>query len=140
MGTFADDHDDHDHHDHEHEHLEPSPEIDAMVEELRQRAEKLGLYMQDAMVATRDDELAARASQSNMSIRDAIEGGAEFLVMAAFMIGDQAFSTRVLNPEQYEINKEAQVILPDAATELKRRLEEGGPMFGGDAPLDEDDV
>lgn len=108
---------------------ERSLEIDRAVEELRRRAEKIGLYMQDAAIATTSEEMAAHAAANSSSIRDAIEAGAEFLIMGVFLVGDQAFSKRVIDPEQHEFDKEAQVLLPDPAEELRKRLEEGKPLF-----------
>lgn len=114
----------------------PAPEIDQMVVELQARAEKLGLYMRDAMIATTDEDVFKQAAANNESIKVAIENGATFLVMSVFQIGDQAFSKRVQDPEQYEIDKEAQVILPDPAEELRQRLLEGKGLFDDD---DDDD-
>jgi hypothetical protein len=100
------------------------PEIEEMMEELRRRAEKLGLYMQDASIVTSDADVAKRAAAHNVTIRDAMEAGAEFMAIGVFIIGDQAFSNRVIHPEQYEVDKTVQTMLPTEAEAMKERLTE----------------
>lgn len=100
------------------------PEIEGMMEELRLRAEKLGLYMQDASIMTADADIAQRAAAHNVSIRDAMEAGAEFMAVGMFLIGDQAFSNRVLHPEQYEVDKQVQTMIPSEAEAMKEKLAE----------------
>lgn len=116
------------------------PEIEEMMEELRRRAEKLGLYMQDASIVTSDADIAQRAAAHNVTIRDAMEAGAEFMAIGVFIIGDQAFSNRVLHPEQYEVDKTVQTMLPTEAEMMKEKLTER--MQSGDIMSifdDEDD-
>lgn len=63
----------------------------------------------------------------------AINDGEHVVMMVNFAIGEVAWSTRVQNPEQHEVDKEAQVLLPDPAEELrekmKRAQEEGRSIF-----------
>lgn len=109
----------------------PGEEIGPIVEQLKDKAEKLGLYMGDAMIATADSGIAEEVGITK-TVKEAIEAGAEFVIISTFSIGKIAWRKRTQDPNQDEIDRQVQIMLPDPAEEIKRRLEAGGPLFGED--------
>lgn len=114
----------------EHDHLAE------LAARLREKTEDLGLYMQDATVATADPDAAMEAQVMPESILTAITEGKNFMLLTTFIIGDLAFSKRVQNPEQDAIDKQVQPMIPTDAELLKekiqRRIAEGKSIFDED--------
>ena len=114
----------------EHDHLAE------LAARLREKTEDLGLYMQDATVATADPDAAMEAQVMPDSILTAIAEGKNFMLLTTFIIGDLAFSKRVQNPEQDAIDKQVQPMIPTDAELLKekiqRRIAQGKSIFDED--------
>jgi hypothetical protein len=100
-------------------------EMQPRLDGIEQAAQKLGLYMQGYGFAQVPAE----------------DGGAATTVAAVtFIIGDQAFSDRVQNPEKYEQDKELQTMFKESSLDeaeilkeqLRKAVEEGGDIFGAD--------
>lgn len=110
--------------------------ISELADRLKEKAEKLGLYMQDVTVATPDEGAAMEAHTTPDSIIQAIQNGTKFVLLTTFVIGDLAFSKRVQNPEADEIDKQVAVLLPTEAELLKekmqRAMEQGKGIFDDD--------
>lgn len=114
----------------DHDHLAE------LSDRLKVSCEKIGLYMQDATIATGDPEAALEAQIAPDSIVKSIEDGKDFMLLTTFIIGDLAFSKRVQNPEQAEIDNTVQAMMPTDAELLKekiqRRIAEGKSIFDED--------
>lgn len=107
--------------------------IDDAIHDLGERAEKIGLYLRGHGYATEDPETGARLMSGEIGAIDAMAEGYQIMVMTTFAIGDMAFDRSVTNPEQDRVDRQAQIMLPDAAEELReklrRRVEEGKGIF-----------
>jgi hypothetical protein len=110
--------------------------------EMENAARKIGLYVQDVHIAATDPEKGPAAMAEGDALRALVaDEDDDCLVMVAFVLGDVAFSKRVLDPEQDKIDDEVRQILPDPVEELKEKMrraaEEGRSVF--DAMNDDDD-
>ncbi len=114
---------------------EDNDNLAELAERLKVKAEKLGLYLQDATIATPDPDAAAQVAPE--SIIQGIKDGKPFMLMTTFVIGDLAYSKRVQDPEQHEIDKQVQVMMPTAAELLKEKMQRR--MAEGKSIFDEDD-
>lgn len=118
---------------------DPRDAIRRIGELLEEKTRPLGLYLHGLSVGCHDEELMAKINEDPGELNKAIENGAEVVLMVNFAIGDVAWMKRTQDPEQHEIDKAAQGILPDDVTELREKLrrarEEGKDIFD----LDEDD-
>lgn len=112
---------------------DPRDAIRRIGEELEDKARSLGLYMHGISVGCHDEDLMAKINADPAAINKAIEEGQEVVLMVNFALGDIAFMKRTQDPEQHEIDKEAQVLLPDPVEELREKLrkarEEGKDIF-----------
>lgn len=106
--------------------------INAVVEEVKGKFEKLGLYMVDYGVATNDSEaLGHDHGESEGDVKDDFrkkmaDGEAMWILNATFNIGDQAFTDRVLNPEKDAADTEFAVIVPDEVDIMREKLRREG--------------
>ena len=90
-------------------------EISDLIEKLRGRTEKIGLYVEQVAVASPtlvDPEVAAKL-EADASLKDMLASGEVSLVLfASFRPGDVAFSDRVINEERYREEREFDTIVP----------------------------
>ncbi len=105
-----------------------------LTEEVGTRGEQLGLYLRDVSVATSDVDAARQGATDPASVAELIKSGeAKFVLVATYTIGDLAFSKRVQDPAQDEIDQTVRSMLPDPATELReklaKRIAEGKSIF-----------
>jgi len=96
-------------------------EITELVEKLRGRTEKIGLYVEQVAVASPtmvDPEVAAKL-EADESLKDMLSSGEVSLILfASFRPGDVAFSDRVINEARYRQEREFDTIVP-TTKELK---------------------
>lgn len=101
--------------------------VEKLMKRFEQEAQKLGLYMQQAGFMSAPEE------EEN-------EDGPVFL-QAVFLVGEQAFSEKVLDPEQERIDREFEALMrgaaPDPAAELREKLAKS--MREGKSILDLED-
>lgn len=114
-----------------------------LIDNLKRRAEKIGLYMQSAFQATQgvemDEEMEAKLTDSD-AIKARMETGeVRVAIMALFTVGDVAFSDRVQNPEKYDTDTQFRQIMPTEAEmkadEIREQMRRNrGKLFdfGGD--------
>lgn len=80
-----------------------------LVEDLENETRKIGLYMDYARVMPGDEE------------------GTKLMVHTSFLVGDIAWSTRVQDPDQHEIDKQFQSVTDgledEQLNEVRRKLE-----------------
>ena len=111
--------------------------LQELADRLKEKAEKIGLYMQDASIATPDPDAAEEAQLRPDSIIQSIQEGKHFMLLTTFVIGDLAFSKRVQEPDQHEVDKQVQVMMPTEAELLREKMEralrEGKSIFDEDA-------
>jgi hypothetical protein len=90
--------------------------INKVIEDIRGRFDKLGLYLVDVNVATNDEDMMSDDSDEGQVKEDfrkkLANGEAVWVVQATFTIGKQAFTDRVLNPEQFKEDTEFRTIMP----------------------------
>lgn len=102
---------------------EVQDEFERIVEDLKNQAKHLGLYLIGSTIATDSDELRGEDEDmlvKNPDIKAMIETGeAQFALMAQFTIGDLAFDARVQYPTQHEVDMEFRRVMPSEA-ELRR--------------------
>lgn len=112
---------------------DPRDAIHRLNVELEDKARPLGLYFDSMSVGSHDPEVMKRVTEDPAALNQAIKDGEEFVLMANFVIGDIAWATRTQDPEQHEFNKQAQVIMPDPAEEMKEKIKrlqaEGKSIF-----------
>lgn len=120
---------------------DPRDAVRRIGEELEDKTRSLGLYMHGISIGCHDEELMKQINDDPAALNKAIEDGQEVVLMANFAIGEIAWMKRTQDPDQHEIDKEAQVLLPDPAEELKEKLrkaqEEGRSIF--DDPDDQEE-
>lgn len=107
------------------------------IEDLAERTQKIGLYYQGASIGADDPDLAAKMQAGELTPDDIMISGGQVIVISGFNIGDMAFSRQVAEPEQHELDKQAQAILPTEVDLLKERLMRA--IEEGRDPLDLDD-
>jgi hypothetical protein len=96
-------------------------------------AEKCGLYTADITIGCEDADVADDIrSDPNMMVK-AIREGTRFVILATFNIGDLAWSDRVQNPQQFNIDNDFRTLTTDHTTtyieDLRKKLQEGGDLF-----------
>ena len=115
--------------------------LDQLVERFVKEAETIGLYMRDLAIATPDPDVAAKTGMEKEKMIDAIKEGDAFMLMATFIVGDLAWTDRVLYPERFKEEQEFKVAAPDLI-EIERQRMIDDIIAGRDpfAPDDENDV
>jgi hypothetical protein len=95
-----------------------------IVEKLGDQTRKIGLYLEGVGVMSHPDQPSALTAVRNAeSFKEAVQSGeANVVVVGTFVVGDIAFATRTLDPEQEEIDNAAREILPDPVEEMKEKL------------------
>lgn len=97
--------------------------IEELLEQLHTEAQQIGLYMRDAVMHTSNEDLARETSMDRDKILERIKGGSdEFVLMAQFLIGDLAWTDRILNPEEHAITKEFRNIVPDRVADRREEI------------------
>lgn len=129
---------------HDMQEPEPNEELSSLLNslgsELTDSARKLGLYAEHVSVGVTGN-VPPDSIKDIESLKKVVEGDdGEVLVMVTFAIGDVAYSKRIQDPEQDEIDDQVRTMLPDPAEELREKIrkarEEGRDIFdldlGGD--------
>lgn len=124
--------------------------INKVIETVKERFEKIGLYVVDVNVATNDQDALASVhghdhsdNSEEGSVKDDFrkkmaDGETMWVMQAEFNIGDQAFSDRVLNPEKYVEDTEFALAVPSEIEILRERMRrEGLAAFEPDDEVDE---
>jgi len=98
-------------------------QYDKLLEDMKARAEPLGLYMEAAVIQTAPPELGLREGTQ--------------LVLAHYLIGERAFRPAVQDPEQAAFDEQFRGIRMDAEEdewdEQRRQLEQDLKDLGDDA-------
>lgn len=102
--------------------MDEQEQFTELVEKLTKKAEKIGLYTNHTMIATKgeemDEEMESQVSNS-ASIKERMANGeVQVAIVALYTIGEVAFTDRVQNPEKYDMDKQFLEIMPTEA-ELK---------------------
>lgn len=109
--------------------------ITKVMEEVKTRFEKIGLYMVDGNVATTDQEAVAAShgggteggSAPTEDFRKKMaDGESQWVLNCAFNIGKQAFTDRVLNPEKEAADTEFALIVPDEVDIMREKIRREG--------------
>jgi hypothetical protein len=113
-------------------------QFEELTDNLKRRAEKIGLYMQNAFIATHgaemDEEMEAKLTDSD-AIKARMETGeVRVAIMALFTVGDVAFSDRVQRPEDFDMDTQFRQIMPTEAEmkadEIREQLRQNkGKLF-----------
>jgi cysteinyl-tRNA synthetase len=127
------------------------PDMDEQFEELaetlKNKAEKIGLYMRNHVIATQAREMDESDGDMVLSVealRAKMEmGDVRVAIMAVFTLGDVAFSERVQNPEAFDLDTQFRQLMPTEhelkADEIRDRLrQQGGKLFDFEDEDDED--
>lgn len=114
-------------------------EIYQLIEALKARAEKIGLYMEQVAVASptaaADPEIAAKI-EAEASLKEMLDSGEVSLVMfATFRPGDVAFSERVINEAKYRADEEFGSIAPTSKEMKYDRIVDRLAATDDDDPL-----
>lgn len=112
------------------------PVVAALVEKLTEGTRKIGLYVESAGLGATDG-IGPTVVSDLAAMKKVVAGDdGDLLLMVGFAIGDVAFSKRVQNPEQDEVDDQVRAMLPDPVAEIKERLrkakEEGKDIFDVD--------
>lgn len=113
--------------------------INKLAEQVKERFEKIGLYMVDVNVATSDQDALAEAEAGALKEdfrKKLADGESQWLMMAVFNIGDQAFSNRVLDPEAEKEDTEFRTAMPSEVEIMQEKFRREGMAAWG---LDEED-
>lgn len=105
-----------------------------LIEQVTERAEKMGLYVRHVAVSSSADPEEMEKGDP----RELMEAGAEFIVQIAFQIGEVAWTDRILNPDAYDERKQFELMMPSEEELMLERMREemgGGEFFRG---LDEE--
>lgn len=106
-------------------------QIKELVEEIKVRTEKVGLYLKDFSMMTRSDdpdiqEKISKAVQDDPEgngLRElAKTGEVQFIMVGIFQIGDVAFGDRVQNPDAYDADKQFAQIVPSEDEMIRERI------------------
>lgn len=122
-------------------------QLTQVIDTLRERTEKIGLYMVDASVATTSEELREAGTAGDVDIAKMMANGeANFAVFATFTLNKVAWSDRIQNPEKYDTDTQFKIMMPSEEELLAERYRDmyknsGGDfnkVFGGDDDDQED--
>lgn len=113
-------------------------EIEEVIEQLKERTEKFGLYLKHTIIAgsddsDEDDEGTTKLS-SDKDLKDRIASGElNVVVFATFTVGDLAFDDRIQDPAGYEQEVEFKTIMPSehevAMSTLREKIAKGGDLL-----------
>lgn len=117
---------------------EPNEELSNLLNslgsDLSDSARKLGLYAEHVSVGVTGN-VPPDAVKDLDSLKKVIEGDeGDVLVMATFAIGDVAYSKRIQDPEQDEVDDQVRMMLPDPVEEIREKLKKA--QEGGELDLD----
>lgn len=98
------------------------PAVATLVEKLTDATRKIGLYVESAGLGATDG-IDPTVISDLAEMKKVVSGDdGDLLLMVGFAIGDVAFSKRVQNPEQDEVDDQVRAMLPDPVAEIKERL------------------
>lgn len=106
--------------------------INKVIDDVKHRFEKIGLYMVDVNVATTDQDavghdLGEDEGQIKEDFRKKMaDGEAMWIMNGVFTIGDQAFSDRVLNPEAEADDTAFKIAAPSEMDILREKMRREG--------------
>jgi hypothetical protein len=92
------------------------------IEDLEQRARKIGLYYNGCTVGMDDPHAAERLNTQQATALELIREGSRMMVIASFNIGDMAFDPSVTDPDGTAMDREAEVLLPSDAEMTRDRI------------------
>lgn len=111
-----------------------SSSLPDVIEQLKNRCEKIGLYLQHSTFTVAADlgeegeegnEEAARLLSSDDELKEKLESGdARVILFGMFTAKDLAFSDRIQNPDKHEVDTEFKNMMPTAHEAAKAKLSE----------------
>lgn len=107
--------------------------ISSLVKELENSSRKVGLYLEGAGLGV-SPNVDPRVLSTLDGVKSVVKSqDGEVVISATFTIGDVAWSKRVQDPDQHEVDKQVRTMLPDPVEEMRERLkkarEEGKNIF-----------
>jgi hypothetical protein len=105
-------------------------DIAELIELIKVRSEKLGLYLRDVMVASSTEIDEELREKMDSSLKDVLASGeVQMAVFATFSLNEVAFSDRIQNPDAFDMNKQFDEIVPSdyeiALEKIRERLAKG---------------
>lgn len=91
-------------------------QFETLVEELNDKCEKIGLYMQHSSILTDNASLESMGDEDpeavdvNQLMQD---GEASFAISAVYVLGDLAFDDRIADPDGFAAEQEFKAIAPE---------------------------
>lgn len=108
-------------------------QFENLVEDLKNRTEKIGLYLVDASAATSSDEVREQGSVDGMDIAKMMANDeASFALYATFTVNKLAWSERIQNPDAFDEDKQFKMIMPTEEELLVERYKQAFIESGGD--------
>lgn len=102
--------------------------INKVIEDVKHRFEKIGLYMVDVNVATTDaDAVGHNLGEDEGELKEDFrkkmaDGEAMWIMNGVFTIGAQAFEDRVLNPEADKENTDFLIAVPSEIELIREKM------------------
>lgn len=111
--------------------------IQNLVEDLTQRLEKVGVYLQTYELGTNDLEVVNNDGNEQPSeeglLEKIINGESIWIIQSACTLGSVAFSDRVQKPDDYRNNDEFLSVMPTEVEMMRAKfLEKGLAVFEDD--------
>lgn len=99
-------------------------EANMLMEKVEKDFKKVGLYIEGAKILdTRSDPDAVENDAFDLAARIA-DGDAPVMLVATFMVGNRAFTNKVLEPEKWSEEARFKAIMPTQAEMLVDKLSE----------------
>lgn len=97
-------------------------EANMLMEKVEHDFKKVGLYLEGAKILDmREDPDAIENDAFDLAAR-VTEGGAPVMLVATFMVGNRAFTNKVLDPDKWSEEARFKAIMPTRAEMLLDKL------------------